>query len=742
LADAGAARMVMIEVLIAELRHGDAAKGDAGDLPGDPRARIQQLEKDGKLDSLTRLQLTAVEGQKASLKVGQRVPRITGTTRTPGGQLNSITMENVGLMLGVTPQIRRDGLVVMSIDIERSQPGPAEEGPVISKPADGEAIRAVPMETLTAATTIAAHSGQGVVVGMQETKRQTRQAELVIIVTPTLLGNAQPPAATLPAGLSYTGRVTEKGTGKPIAGATVTVRRQIVAPYEHRIIEEPKCTTDAAGKYTFTIPPEQVAERFMYIELDVSHPNYATRKGFGYALSMIRKNEKLGDRPFFEDVQLYPAEPITGTVVAPDGKPAVGVKVLGFSMPNRSSFDSASFSDSMTDSSGAFRLNLAKGSKAIFWLLPKDRAPSAHVLDEKHGDLGHFTLEKGIAIKGRVVDEQERPVAGVWINAEITGGSAKKTTDLPVADSLVRSALTDKNGEFTLAPLPAGECLVRVAEYPSDNLLGHQSRRAPPGVFGPKRLSLMAGETTVSVVVRAVPQVVIEGQFYDSAGKPRLGHEPMLWGRIDAWGRAEKEQSWMKALSKLWGGTGQEDRGDPGNFYFANGTMDTNGHFIVRAPKGLKEAKLDLSTNEHSALRVRMAKDGPLSNLTRGIGLSTLDHDIRGIEVVRYEAPILLVKVVAEYGTPVEKAKLDIEYGKGRGPREGRGGFVDGRDVHYERQSDGCLRTEQLLPDEEFTVTVSAEGHNSRSENMKLAEGAIRELEFKLQKERETEKAK
>jgi Flp pilus assembly secretin CpaC len=202
--DAGAARMVMIEVLIADMRHGEAAKGDASDPPGDPKARIQQLDKAGKLDSLTRVQLTTVEGQKASLKVGQRAARIVGSQRIGGGgfgggggggQVNSITFENVGLMLGVTPQIRRDGLVVMSIDIERSQLGPAEEGPVISKPADSEAIRAAPTETLTAQTTISARSGQSVIVGLQQTKQQARQSELLIIVTPELLGNEPPPAA-------------------------------------------------------------------------------------------------------------------------------------------------------------------------------------------------------------------------------------------------------------------------------------------------------------------------------------------------------------------------------------------------------------------------------------------------------------------------------------------------------------------------------------------------------------------
>jgi type II secretory pathway component GspD/PulD (secretin) len=194
--------MVMIEVMIADLRHGEAAKGDASDSPGDPKALIQQLEKAGKLDCLTRVQLTAVEGQKASFQVGQRVARITGSQRSGGfgggaggGQVNSFTFDNVGLMLRVTPQIRRDGLVVMSIDVERSQLGPAEEGPVISKPTDGDAIRAVPIESLTTETTLSARSGQGVVVGMQQTKRQGRQSELLIVVTPTLLGNEPPPAA-------------------------------------------------------------------------------------------------------------------------------------------------------------------------------------------------------------------------------------------------------------------------------------------------------------------------------------------------------------------------------------------------------------------------------------------------------------------------------------------------------------------------------------------------------------------
>ncbi len=132
--------------------------------------------------------------------------------------------------------------------------------------------------------------------------------------------------------LHYSGKVKDKDTGKPIAGAIVTVRRQDFVPQEgNRIIEETRHTTNAEGVYSFTIPPEQVAVKRLYIELDVEHPDYATQAGFGYALSMIRKNEGLGERPFFENITLRPAKPVLGRIETPDGSPAQGVEILAYS---------------------------------------------------------------------------------------------------------------------------------------------------------------------------------------------------------------------------------------------------------------------------------------------------------------------------------------------------------------------------------------------------------------------------
>ena len=236
--------------------------------------------------------------------------------------------------------------------------------------------------------------------------------------------NDAPKAETL----HYTGKVKERGTGKPIAGAKVVVRRSVLKPgnNENKILEESKHTTDANGNYSFTIPPEQVAEKSLYIELDVEHPDYATQAGFGYALGMIRKNEKSGGRPFFENIELRPGKPIAGHVERPDGSPAKNVSILAYSRSGKlnvgESFEYGSFSKAKTDAAGNFKVTVTTPGLAVFWILPDDLASELHgVADEKRGDLGRFTLKPGVSLKGKVLDVEGKPIAGIFVNAELEG---------------------------------------------------------------------------------------------------------------------------------------------------------------------------------------------------------------------------------------------------------------------------------------------------------------------------------
>ena len=186
----------------------------------------------------------------------------------------------------------------------------------------------------------------------------------------------------------------DKDTSRPIAGATVVVRRSILLSTENRVLQETKHTTAEDGTYAFEIPPNQSAVLGLYIELDVEHPDYATRAGFGYALSMIRKNEKLNERPFFETIEMRPAKPITGRVETPEGEPATGVKLLAYSRTDKASrrnFEYGSFARAKTDAQGRFRLPITTPGRGVYWVLPNDYAPNCS-----------WSLKESAATSGRL----------------------------------------------------------------------------------------------------------------------------------------------------------------------------------------------------------------------------------------------------------------------------------------------------------------------------------------------------
>jgi len=131
---------------------------------------VRALQDCRRLEVLSRPQVMTLDNQPAFVQVGARVPRITASNITTTGTVNSTVLENVGLLLGVTPRISPDGLVVMEIDAEKSDLGPVEEGIPIAVNASGDAVRSPIINITTAQTTISARSGQTVVLGGLITK--------------------------------------------------------------------------------------------------------------------------------------------------------------------------------------------------------------------------------------------------------------------------------------------------------------------------------------------------------------------------------------------------------------------------------------------------------------------------------------------------------------------------------------------------------------------------------------------
>jgi beta-lactamase regulating signal transducer with metallopeptidase domain/protocatechuate 3,4-dioxygenase beta subunit len=512
--------------------------------------------------------------------------------------------------------------------------------------------------------------------------------------------------------VTYTGRVFDKDTDKNIPGAVVTVRRSVYADHmPHRVIEESKHTTNADGKYTFTIPAEQAAEYYLYIELDVECRGYAPRKHFGYSFAMIRKNEKMGGRPFFENVDLRPAAEITGIVETPEGKPASDVKILAYSNTSKTKegeFEYGSFADAKTDKDGKFSIWIITPGPAVFWILPEKYAPSTHVIKDptKRGDMGRFVMDPGIVLKGTVVDSQGKPLSGLFVEADRQGGI--EDFNLPVANAIRRTAVSDDKGKFTFAPLPAGNYNVYPQEHGYDPSKDDKrpEKRPLEAVFIRQNVELKGGPEAEPIEVRAVPHVVIEAQYYDSKGKKTRGHAGHMFGRPNKTG-----------------------------FWFGQAKMDQDGKMTMLVPHGINEAKLSLMTNEHGVLRWRRGKDGPL-HAQREIDLGTVTDDVKDIEIIRYVAPILIMGAVEKGGSPIKNIQASIKYAPDKNPNDGRGRFINGvqGDVFMEKQEDGRWRSSGLLPDEEVTVTISADGYKPYTEKVKLEEGITKEIKAELEK--------
>ena len=132
-------------------------------------ALIRALQQTSRLEVLSRPQVMTLDNQPAFVQVGQRVPRITGSTLTQVGQQNNIVLENVGLILGVTPRISPDGRVVMEVDAEKSQLGNIADGiPVTTS--GGVVINSPTIDLATAQTTCSAIDGETIVIGGLITK--------------------------------------------------------------------------------------------------------------------------------------------------------------------------------------------------------------------------------------------------------------------------------------------------------------------------------------------------------------------------------------------------------------------------------------------------------------------------------------------------------------------------------------------------------------------------------------------
>lgn len=173
---------------------------------------IRALQECNRLEVLSRPQITALDNQQAFILVGQRIPRIIRSETTSYGTQNYTDLENVGLILLVTPRINPNGKVLLDIGAEKSSVGSNAEGVPIAYSGENE-VRSPKYNTITTKTTISANDNETVLLGGMITKEkdmtvrkvplvadipvigklfqykfeQSKRTELLIIMTPKII---------------------------------------------------------------------------------------------------------------------------------------------------------------------------------------------------------------------------------------------------------------------------------------------------------------------------------------------------------------------------------------------------------------------------------------------------------------------------------------------------------------------------------------------------------------------------
>ncbi len=496
------------------------------------------------------------------------------------------------------------------------------------------------------------------------------------------------PKATKP--VTHTGKVLDAGTGKPVKNAIVVIRRMSSKTWTE--LGKTESLTNERGEYSFKIPVEQLNDRYLYILVDVKHKDktYAPRHCGSYSYSMIKKNLKLGDKPWFTSLKMTPGTKISARLVDKAGDPVAGAAIRvnseGPGTANSRDFSRFSYSKTTSDANGRFEAVVTKEGIARFTVVPKNHCMYAKDIGGKRGDLGDIELSDGFSVSGKVLDARGKPLDNLWVNITRQG--------------MTRSSKTDSGGKFKTRVLDAGEYTIQVQTKATGALEKKEYANfkddPPPAVFVRQVMEITEATADKPIVIQAVPHIYIRGQGYDSKGNKRAIHLPDVLGTFDG------QLAWMRSRKG----------------------KDT-GSFELMIPHGIERARLTFATSEHSALLIQLGP-GKKPTTERSFEYDKIESDMLDVKVIRYVAPILQVNVVDENGKPVKGAAVGLVY-EGESPPDPRLVGVKTH-VYFEKQTDGKFRSSSLAPGRDFEVFAEKKGFKSERKKFQLKEAAEKEI--------------
>ncbi len=529
----------------------------------------------------------------------------------------------------------------------------------------------------------------GVMSSLRLTRAATPQYVPTSGISETGNDNAGPAKSeTNTEAAEHSGVVLDVDTGKPIAGAIVTVTRLESRNWEELGVT--KSVTDENGKYTFEIPPEQLKQPFLYISFDVDHPTYARRHGGSYSYEMMIDNLKNGEQPWFSQFRLIRGEKLTGRLVDASKKPISSVHICSVCDADlKEVFDRQSYTDGKTDANGRFEIIVPYEGGLKLSLVPLDHCMKYIEVGAKRGDIGDIVLESGLTIQGIVKDAAGKPMSDLWVNA------TPEKDNKDASYEMKRSAKTDKDGKFVIQAVKAEPHVFEVATQAMGALekerYANFRETPPPAVFVTKTININEDAPKQPIVLQAVPHVSIIVQHFTSNGEISTGHSPQVFGKFD------------------------------GKFYWnATGKRISKGKFELLVPHGIEEAELRFITNEHTALKVQL--DGGEPTPQNSFRFKKLEEHMDNIRVISYSAGILKLDIVDESGQSIKDASIFAHYDIADSPTEE---MMMNTQIGWNKE-EALFRLSSIVPEYPVSVTFRASGFLTQKQKITLHEGERR----------------
>ena len=156
-------------------------------LGSDYQVTLRAIAQAGKTEVLSRPSILVRNNQPATISLGQQVPVVSNTRfDAVNGQINTVSYQNVGIILRVTPFITPDGMVEMIVSPETSSLAPQVEWVPL-----GGGAKAPVINSRVADTVVVVPDSETVIIGgLMQTMVDESESKIPLLGDIPWIGNA------------------------------------------------------------------------------------------------------------------------------------------------------------------------------------------------------------------------------------------------------------------------------------------------------------------------------------------------------------------------------------------------------------------------------------------------------------------------------------------------------------------------------------------------------------------------